>query len=195
MIPIVWTEYTATVQGRILKLVPCENCATEYVYVLEREAMGTGTSFYLLNEDGAEQQAKSDAVEALQAYLQNDFDAVPCPVCGHYQRHMFPKLYDGGSMLVQTARLIVLMAACLAVVAAVYWSIAYFQRPGDRALMRLAVTLAALVVCGLIIAALSAAERSRARNFDANTGDQETRIRRGRSRAITRAEFEAQQRE
>src|SRR5579883_3494626 len=60
--PIVWTSYTATLRGRVLRLVLCEDCGTECVYVLEREGMGCGTSFYSLNEEGAEQQAKTGAV-------------------------------------------------------------------------------------------------------------------------------------
>ena len=42
MIPIwvQWTEFHATAQGRWLKIVPCENCSTEYVYVLERQTEG-----------------------------------------------------------------------------------------------------------------------------------------------------------
>ncbi len=59
MIPVVvfWTKYTATLNGQFLKLVPCENCATEYVYVLEREGTGVGTSVYALNDDGARDHA------------------------------------------------------------------------------------------------------------------------------------------
>lgn len=46
MIPVVVfrTKHTATVGGRVLKLVPCENYSTEYVYVLEREGLGVGIS-------------------------------------------------------------------------------------------------------------------------------------------------------
>ncbi len=46
MIPVVVfrTKHTAKVGGRDLKLVPCENCSTEHVYVLEREGSGVGTS-------------------------------------------------------------------------------------------------------------------------------------------------------
>jgi hypothetical protein len=191
MIPIIWTSYTATLRGRFLKLVPCESCATEYVYVLEREALGCGTSFYLLNEEGAEQQAREGAEDTLRSSLENDFDPVPCPVCGHYQRHMFPKLYDGGSALAQTARVAAIAGGCLAFVAALYWSVAYLWRPDEYALVRLAAAWVLLAVLGLIVFALGAAERSRARRFDPNTEGQQARVAKGRSRAVTRAEFEA----
>src|SRR5947209_6173851 len=122
MVPIVvfWTKYTATLNGRVLKLVPCENCSTEYVYVLEREGSGVGTSVYLSNPD-APDHAESAAEETLRAYLENDFDPVPCPVCGHYQRSMFPKLYETRSPWAPAARLVVLVLACLAAVGTLYW--------------------------------------------------------------------------
>jgi hypothetical protein len=194
-IPVIWTKYTATVRGRVLKLVPCENCSTEYVYVLEREGEGVGTSVYLLNEASAENHAATAAEDTLQQYLENDFDPVPCPVCGHYQRYMFPKLYDGGSTWVLIAKLIAIVVVCLSAVAAAYWGVAYLQRPGDHALVRLAVTLTLLAVFGLLAFGLGVVERSQAQRFDPNTEDQRARIERGRSRSVTRAEFEAQQRE
>ena len=193
MIPIfvTWTVYTATLNGRVFKLVPCENCATEYVYVLEREGVGCGTSVYMLNDEAAQKQAATGAKESLQSYLENDFDPVPCPVCGHYQRFMFPKLYDGGSSWIQLAYPVLLFMGCLGAVCAAYWGIAYAQQPGDRALPRLAVTLALLAVLVMIGMWIRAVERSRARRFDPNTEDQQARIAKGRSRAVTRAEFDA----
>jgi hypothetical protein len=190
-IPVVWTKYTATVRGRVLKLVPCENCSTEYVYVLEREGEGVGTSVYLLNEGGAEDHAASAAEDALRQYLENDFDPVPCPACGHYQRHMFPKLYEPAPWL-QAARLAVLAAGSVAAVVAVYWTVTYLQ-PGGHALGRMAAGWAALAVLGLLGAGFGTVERSRARRFDPNAGDRQARIEEGRRRAVTRAEFEAAQ--
>ena len=67
-------------EGRVHKLVPCENCSTEYVYVMERESVGYGISFYWLNEAGAEGKANSTAAESLKTALENDFDPIPCPV-------------------------------------------------------------------------------------------------------------------
>src|SRR3954467_7751703 len=78
-IVIIWTEYTATVNGRVLKLVPCENCATEYVYVLERESSGTAICLYSVLGEDWENRLVSGAEEPLRQYLANDFDPVPCP--------------------------------------------------------------------------------------------------------------------
>lgn len=50
-IPVFWTEYTATMHGRIFKVVPCENCSTEYVYLMKRKGSGYGTSMYMLNDE------------------------------------------------------------------------------------------------------------------------------------------------
>lgn len=194
-IPVVWTQYTATASGRVLKLVPCEHCSTEYVYVLEREGEGTGNSVYLLNEDGAQTHAVSAAEDTLRQYLENDFDPVPCPACGHYQKFMFPKLYSG-SPLIQFAQLVVVMLGCVGILGALYWTAIYLLQSGDRALARMVAYWALLAGLGLIGVGLRALERAKARRFDPNLEDQQTRIEKGRLRAITRAEFEAaQQRE
>jgi hypothetical protein len=198
MIPVVvfWTKYTATLNGRVLKLVPCENCSTEYVYVLEREGTGVGTSVYALNDEGARDNAASAAEESLREHLANDFDPVPCPVCGHYQRYMFPKLYETKSLWGPVAKFVVLALGCLDAVGALFWSVAYLQQPNDHALGRMVVAWSLLAVLCLIGVGLAAIERSKARRFDPNSEDQQARIERGRSRAVTRAEFEAaQQRE
>jgi hypothetical protein len=195
MIPVVvfWAKYTATVNGRVVKLVPCENCATEYVYVLEREGTGVGTSVYALNDDGARDNAASAAEESLREYLANDFDPVPCPVCGHYQRYMFPKLYETKSLWSAAAKLVVLALGCLGAVSALCWSVTYLQEPNDHALARMVAAWSLLAVLCLIGIGIAAIERSKARRFDPNLEDQQARIERGRSRAVTRAEFEAAQ--
>jgi hypothetical protein len=196
MIPIVvvWTNYTAWRNGRVLKLVLCENCSTEYVYVLEREGTGTGTSVYFLNDDGARDHAMSAADDSLRDYLQNDFDPIPCPACGHYQKFMFPKLMSH-PVWIGFAKAALLLVGGLALVSVLYWGVSYAQRPDDHALWRLAGTAAGVVVAGLLVGSLSAIERARVRSFDPNTEDQQTRIAKGKERAVPRAEFEAMQRQ
>jgi hypothetical protein len=190
VIPIVWTEYTATVNGRVLKLVPCEYCTTEYVYVLERESKGTARCPYsVLSEDG-QARLVSCAEESLQQYLANDFDPVPCPVCGNYQRFMFPKLMQAGCLsMVATA--VVLLAGGLSVVGVMLQAVDYLDRPSDQALWRLAGAFAVLAVIGLIGAGLWATRRAQVRKFDPNAKNKQARIALGRSRAVTRVEFES----
>lgn len=194
MFPVVifWTKYTATLNGRIWKLVPCENCSTEYVYFLEREGMGVGTSVYALNDEGARDNAAEAAEQSLREYLENDFDPIPCPMCGHYQRYMFPKLYKPKSWL-PFAQLAVMVFGSLDAVGALYWTVTYLQRPSEHTLVRMVATWLLLAALLLIGVGLHAVERSRARRFDPNSEDQQARIERGRSRAVTRAEFEATQ--
>jgi hypothetical protein len=164
------------VNGRVLKLVPCENCSTEYVYVLEREGTGVGTSVYALGGERAQSNAASAADESLREYLANDFDPVPCPVCGHYQRYMFPKLYEAKSLWVPAAKFVTLALGCLGAIGALYWSAAYLQQPSDRARGRLVVAWSLLAVLCLTGLGLAAIERSRARCFDPNSADQQARI-------------------
>ena len=200
MIPIWvdWTKHTAIVRGRVHKLVPCESCATEYVYVLEREGEGVGTSMslmssvYLMDEGGAADHAAAAADETLRQYLENDFDPVPCPVCGHYQRHMFPKLYAPPAWL-PIVRLAAVVGGSVTAVVALYETLTYLRGLGGDTLGRMAAAWAVLAVFVLIVVGLGVVERSRDRWFDPNAGDRQARIAEGRRRAVTRAEFEAVQ--
>src|SRR5262249_29495978 len=96
MIPIYvsWTHFTSTASGHAVKFVTCENCPTEYAYLPDREVSGGGTTMYGMDEEGARSGARSAANATLAAVLKNDYDPVPCPACGHYQRYMFPKLLE-----------------------------------------------------------------------------------------------------
>jgi hypothetical protein len=194
-IPVFWTKYTATVHGRNLKVVLCENCSTEYLYLLEREASGVGTSMYMLSNEGAADHAQSAAEETLECVLENDFDPVPCPACGHYQRYMFPKLLKPKGPLVQAVTFAVLVTGCLAVVSALYCTVAYTQHPNDHGLRNLVAAWSALLLLCLTGLGLSIGNRYMIRHFDPNLHDQEARLAIGRSRAVTRAEFEKVQQE
>ena len=188
------TSYTATHRGRILKLVPCENCRTEYIYVLEREATGTGTSFYFLNESGAEAHAGSAAEESLSDYLANDFDPIPCPVCGHYQKFMHSKLFDTHSPWWLVVKVGSLAVGAFFAVISLLSILNYIESPNDRDVGRMGFGVLFLLVASLIGAALSATESRRLRDFDPDLEDFESRIQKGRARAITRVEFETLQR-
>jgi hypothetical protein len=195
-IPIVWTSHTATIRGSILKFVPCENCSTEYVYVMKREGSGSGTSLYLLNEQGAAEGAAETAKAVLKGVLENDFDPVPCPVCGHYQRYMFPKLLETkelqekrgcgrGVFLFGT-----IAAGFLAGIVALRSTLRYTEAPNDHDLGGMIAAWSVVLLACLIGLTLSILKRVRDRRFDPNSGDRRARIALGRSQAITRAEYE-----
>jgi Zn ribbon nucleic-acid-binding protein len=190
---VFWTKYTATTRGSVLKVVSCENCSIEYVYLMEREGAGVGTSVYMLNNQGAADHAKSAAADTLQSVLENDFDAVPCPACGHYQRYMFQKLPETKGWWVQVALLVVIMIGCLDAVIALYWSAEYLQGPNDYSFGNMVTAWSVLPLLGLIGLGLSVLKRFKSRRFDPNLEDQQARIAIGRSRAVTRAEFEKTQ--
>lgn len=191
--PVHATEYTVTVHGRELKVVPCESCSTEYAYLLDRQGTGAGTSLYMLNDESAKANAVSGAEEALKAYLENDFDPVPCPVCGHYQRYMFSKLYESQFHGTEVVRFVLLALGLFDAVATLYWAVTYLLQPSEHALGRMVATGALLAVLSTGFVGLVALERAKARRFDPNLEDQQARIARGRSRAVTRAELAARQ--
>jgi len=194
-IPVFWTKYTATVRARNLKVVPCENCSTEYLYILEREGSGIGTSVYALNDAGAADHAKAAADDTLQSVLENDFDPVPCPVCGHYQRYMFPKLMETKGMGVLAVKVMLIVGGCLAALGALGCTLGYFQQPSDQSFRSMAISWSILLALGLMGLGLSLLTKYQIHRFNPNLRDQQERIAIGRSRAVTRAEFEKAQQE
>ncbi len=197
MIPIVvfWTEYTATKQGSTLKAVRCENCSTEYLYMMKREGVGAGTSVYSLNEEGAESHATSAADETLKSFLDNDFDPVPCPACGHYQRYMFPKLMQTKGLWGVAVALVLLLIFCLKGVNAIHSTAMYNLSGGKYAFEKMATDWLIVALVALLGFGLWWFKQWRIRSFNPNLEDQQARIAKGRNRAITRAEFDEASRE
>ncbi len=189
-IPVFWTKFTATRKGSLPKVVPCENCSTEYVYVLKREATGVGTSLYNVNQQGAADHAESAAEDTLKTILEKDFDPVPCPVCGHYQRYMFPKVLGNQGTWLQFLIIAVLLVGCLTAVFALYWSVAYLIRQTDYRLGNMLVSWAVLASLVLIGFGLSFLKKVNHRRFNPNLTDQQARIALGQARAVTRAAYE-----
>jgi hypothetical protein len=195
LIPIFWKQYTATMHGSALKVVRCENCSTEYLYVMEREGTGAGTSMYMLNNEGAASHAASAAQETLESVLENDFDPVPCPACGHYQRYMFAKVPPTKGLWLQAVLFLAIFVGCLDGAIALYCTAAYLYSPNDHDFGNMVRAGSVLLLLCLIGLGLSIITRYQARHFDPNSEDQPARIAIGRSRAVTRAEFEAAQRQ
>src|SRR5262249_47581424 len=86
MVPIPYAlTYKTTLRGRVPKLVRCEKCSFEYVYLLEMTVAGEGTSLLFLDNEGARQRSAAQAESALQQNLAQGCEVVPCPACGLVQ--------------------------------------------------------------------------------------------------------------
>ena len=200
LLPNTWTHYTATAQGDRQKFVRCEHCSVEFVYVMQREATGAfnqadmfaGESM-ITNNDSAVAQAKSAAVETLASVLDNDFDTVPCPACGCYQRYMFPKLLGNTGLWVRLLLLAVIVIGCLAAVIALYRTTIYLLHPTDDGFGQLVTAWFVLLPLGLAGAGLSIVSKVQIRRFNPNVGDAHARIAIGRQRAVTREELDKAQ--
>ncbi len=195
---IVWTTYTAYSQGRVWKRTLCENCSTDYIYALEREAIGkaTETSFSptSLFSDSPETRdnAETAANDTLLQYLENDFDPVPCPACGHYQGFMFAKLYEEGFWL-PVLRVATMALSSLAGCGVLYWAYRLAQQANKQVAINISIAAGVSIVFGLFSALLGAREMRRAQAFNPNLESQELRVAKGRARAVTLAEFETAQ--
>lgn len=79
--------FKATVHGSVPKLVECEQCQFEYVYVVTRTAEAEQTSS-LFFDTGGREEAEQRAAAYLQEGLDQACEVVPCPKCGWVQEHM-----------------------------------------------------------------------------------------------------------
>lgn len=93
-----------------------------------------------------------------------------------------------------TLLVVVSAVGVLAAISALHRSVTYLQHPNDPSFAKMVTAwsvLGLLCLLGVVLAILNAV---RARRFDPNAGDPQARIAVGRSRAVTRAEFEEAQR-
>jgi len=88
MIWYVGRRYTTRLTGSIRKSVSCEKCSSAYSYLATRQAVGQGTSPYMLDNAGAANRARDAAQRRLQDRLRDAVNIVPCPRCGWVQASM-----------------------------------------------------------------------------------------------------------
>ena len=81
-------DYTAVAQGSARKQVRCEQCGREFTYLVERTGTGKGSSWYFLDNEGAQIRADTKAQQTLAASLGCAVDPVACPECGWFQKNM-----------------------------------------------------------------------------------------------------------
>jgi hypothetical protein len=83
-----YIAYTTTKKAVFAKECRCEHCGLHFVYPMEREADGFGSAYLGVGRTAAKQSAQEEAEAELQQLFAEDFDFVPCPGCGRYQKDM-----------------------------------------------------------------------------------------------------------
>jgi hypothetical protein len=188
MTPIpVGSDHVCVITGRAAKLVRCEACRLEFVYVVERSAESSAFSLLFLDESGAEKRAAESATRRLNSFLDRAVDPVPCPGCGWVQRHMFRParalhrrglLVAGGVVAIGVIPLTLVGGLLNALVPAVGPAI-----PWPLFLKLMGLVLA--IGVGLMLAKVVLAYR-----FDPNAGDRDLNRMLGRERAWPRDGWE-----
>jgi len=194
VIPIIWRQYTAKARGAVIKRVACDQCSSEYFYRMERTATGSGTSMYMLDNHGASSQATRSAERALKNALETGFDPVPCPACGAYQQFMIPAMRKEEWTWVMPINIILGLVGVGALVLSVYRTSQHLGRSTNASMSDMLTAWGAFaVICGSIIV-LTVLKYLTVHDVDPNETDKDARLAIARSRAITREEVEAAQR-
>jgi hypothetical protein len=182
-------EYTAHLSGATLKSVRCERCHAEYVYRMERDGSGSGTSLLFLDNQGARDRAAQQAADELGGRLRRECDAVPCPACGWYQRAMIDALRRDHRGWMQDTGLVLLAVSVIGLtVAYVNWLPNFPHGPVAPWLVPWSLiggVIAGVAGVGLLVARVKLAER-----YDPSANDPWARIAAGRSRAVLKGELE-----
>src|SRR5437870_5193507 len=84
-------SYTVTAKGSAVREVHCANCGADFVYLMERNISGHGSSPYFLNNSGAAKRAEASAKKHLEEAMAEQ-DVVACPGCGWYQPAMIKQV-------------------------------------------------------------------------------------------------------
>jgi hypothetical protein len=181
---ISWVDFSSRLQGKVAKEVACTGCGEHYVYILEREASGSGTSLYGLDNSGAQERALSSAAAKLDDYLRNDFEIVPCPNCGTYQPEMVASLKRSHKMWIWTLGAGLMLLAGIVGLVTLFFMISGSLSGGT-------IAAAVVVVLGLTMTALCLfrVHRDFGEQYDPNAGDAEPRKEIGRSLAIMKKDM------
>jgi len=89
LIPIpLGQRHIVTATGSIPKLVHCESCKADYVYLATVSAQGEGFNPIFLAGQAATNEATHQARARLAEQLDTVVRPIPCPMCGRYQDSM-----------------------------------------------------------------------------------------------------------
>ena len=107
--------YTTTRTGSIIKLVRCVHCESEFVYLVQRTAIGAGVSPLGAINERAQQVAGEVADSSLGLKLQTAFDVVPCVHCKMYQPEMIARMRNRRFMWLWIAGLAIVVISSLVI--------------------------------------------------------------------------------
>ena len=175
-------RYTAKVSGTSVKLVHCEACQVEFVYLMKRTGVGHGRSAFFLNNAGAQKRAQTAAMKQLQRRLASEIDAVPCIGCGELQPDMVRKLRAYYLFWLW------LIGALIVVISAV--AIAIILSPDPRPLARPKPSLQSLLIYPAIGVAMILAWFILWLRYKPNTLSREEKSKRFTSPTMDRATFD-----
>ena len=189
-IPIAWTQFTSTAARTIARDVSCEQCGLDYVYRMERQAKGSGSSLYFLDDHGAQDRAQASAQRALRKKLEDECDVVPCPGCGWVQGEMVRKAKrDHVRWLIRAGVFVICAAVAFGIV---NWASGVGKRRDPWVSWHLFALIAAIGP-GLLVLRVALCSR-----LDPNMEDSDALKELGKSLALPKAEYDrlkAQERE
>lgn len=192
MIPIpvpipVGKVHTHVATGQEAKLVTCEGCGMEYVYVVERTVERSAEGLLFSNDEELARRAAAKAERALEKALERAVDPIPCPACGWYQEHMLPAVRRAHARGWFVAGACLMVAALPLGVIGGFLNERRFQPPHLPWPLFLAL-LGVAFALGLVLAVTKSILSS---GFDPNAPSRlPDNVTVGRSRAWTRTEFE-----
>lgn len=101
-------KYIVEVSGSIKKEILCSFCGKKFILNITRSEKGEGDSLLWLDNKGAQERAKYNAISELEGKLHNEVYIKPCPYCGKYQEDMVEELKKRESYKAQNESVIYL---------------------------------------------------------------------------------------
>jgi hypothetical protein len=186
------TRYFSYLEGSVPKVVKCEECGRQYVYLFYARSTGVAESPYLLNEEGAQQSSREQATFTLSYELEHGISVVPCPNCGRIQEHMFPLVAQSKYGWIGGIVLTLGVVAGLAFLAAIMATTKLGSNLGNDVLIGVLACWGVVAIFVLAAVAVQRRKKALCAKVDPNEAPLEERLKRGRELAISLEEFERQ---
>jgi hypothetical protein len=177
-------EIAARVSGSTLRTVVCEQCQTEYIYFLTREAEASAVAVLFLDQEGAGIRALGAAQADLRKKLASEHDPIPCPTCGWYQKPMVKVLRAAHWRGLHIAGVILMYIGFLFAAMHVLQVLGAKGKWIDPALLNIGSFFGGIGLTLMVVRKLLSMP------LDPNAGDPEVRKKQGRSLALTRPEYD-----